>query len=282
MEKDKTCPITNILFVDGDNKFESAALETFTQCEADNRDVDIIASSVGVNATDGEGRSELVYMVRLNFDYTKCHVSKYYQILRGATRRMTPERLENADLIVLLSNRYEADVKAMLPQNQWHKIVPFHLYCLGNRRKEFPEHALQQNERNFYPDFLRACSKLILRIQIYSFFEDIQRKLEELRQAFIEKYYQQLVDGFTEEELMVTANHGVILGDGIIWLRLLRYDSASYSLDIMIKDEHNSSEIGIAYGSLEDIRQALYCETFARDYAMTYRDLEISYVRHLD
>jgi hypothetical protein len=119
-------------------------------------------------------------------------------------------------------------------------------------------------------------------MQVYSYFEDIQRNLEELRQAFIEKYHQQLADGFTEEELMGTANRGVILGDGIIWLRLVRYDSASYSLDIMIKGEHNTSETGFAYGSLDDICQALYSETFARDYAMTYRDLEISYVRHLD
>jgi hypothetical protein len=61
MKKDNECPVTNILFVDGDNKFESTALETFTQCEADNRDVDIIASSVGVNATDGEDRSLTVH-----------------------------------------------------------------------------------------------------------------------------------------------------------------------------------------------------------------------------
>jgi hypothetical protein len=153
---------------------------------------------------------------------------------------------------------------------------------LSDRSKEFPEHALQQNERNFYPDFIRACSTLILRMQIYSYFEDIQRNLEELRQAFIEKYHRQLVDGFTEEELMVTANHGVILGDGISWLRLLRYDSTSYSLDIMIKDEHNSTETCVSYGSLDDIRRALYSETFARDHVMKYSDLEKSYDLLLD
>jgi hypothetical protein len=119
-------------------------------------------------------------------------------------------------------------------------------------------------------------------MQIYSYFEDIQRNLEELRQAFIEKYHRQLVDGFTEEELMVTANHGVILGDGISWLRLLRYDSTSYSLDIMIKDEHNSTETCVSYGSLDDIRRALYSETFARDHVMKYSDLEKSYDLLLD
>jgi hypothetical protein len=61
MKKNDKCPITNTLFVDGDNKSESAALETFTQCEADNQYVDIIASSVGVNAIDGEDRSLTVH-----------------------------------------------------------------------------------------------------------------------------------------------------------------------------------------------------------------------------
>lgn len=252
MEKDETRPIKRILFVDGDNKFESAVAEALTRDQAAKRGADIEVSSVGVHAPNMAPR-----------------------------RLMTREQLERADLIIVLHSRYVDDVKAMLPQNQWHKIALFHLYCLGDRSKEFPEHALLANEQKFYPEFERACINLITRttsIPCPETFEE--RNLNELRKIFIEKYSQQLVDGFTEQEIMVTANHNVMFRDGVIWLRLLRYGSA-YSLDVMIKDEHNASFTSIAYGSLYDIRRALYSETFARDNAKTLAKSERSYKRLL-
>jgi protein-tyrosine-phosphatase len=281
MEKVDECPITNILFVDGDNMLESAVLEALTQYYADVRGVDISVLSVGAHAKEGEHRYKKAYKFRFDTDYIRLPTEKYYQILRGATRRMTPERLENADLIVLLSSRYEADVKAMLPETQWHKIALFHLYCFGNRSRAFPEHALHKYNHNLIHDFYSACSHLITRISAYSYYERIiQYNLEGLRQSFIQQYQQQLVDGFTDKEVMVNTNHCKLFVDGDIWLRLQRW-GVSYALDIVFKNEHNSSSLTLVGGSLDDIRQALYSETFARDHAMAYDHCEQSYERLL-
>jgi protein-tyrosine-phosphatase len=278
MAEDNGCPIKRILFVDGDNVLESAIAEALTQYEADKHGVDITASSVGVNASDGSHRYATT--VKISFGQELGQADKYDSILRGTTKQMTPERLRNSDLIVTLSKRYISAIKAMLPQDQWHKIVQFHLYCLGNRSKEFPEHALRN--KNLSDDFTRACSNLILRMCTYPYYENvIGRQLDALRSSFIEQYGNQLVDGFSENELMACSVPHVSLSDAGSLLCLKRMGSY-YILNLMFKDGHNSTSLSIADGSLDDIRQILYSENFSRDYAMSYEYCEQSYDRHMD
>lgn len=241
MAENNGCPIKRILFVDGDNLLESALAEALTQYEADKHGVDITASSVGANATDGSRRYATTF--KFSFGQKQGQADKYDSILRGATKRMTPERLMNSDLIVTLSKRYIPAIKAMLPQNQWLKIVQFHLYCLGNRSKEFPEHALRYKDKNLYDDFTRACSNLILRMCTYPYYENvIGRQLDALRSSFIEQYGKQLVDGFSENELMACSVPQVSLADAGSLLCLKRMGSY-YILNLMFKDGHNSTSL---------------------------------------
>lgn len=264
----------SILFVDGDNMLESAVLEALMQYEVDKRGLDISVSSVGVDAVDGKRRSEIAYGFRLEeYSFEETLDRKYYRILRSATRQMTRERLEAADLIVVLPTRCVSAVKEMLPPSQWGKVVLFHLYCLGNRSEEFPERVLRDRDRRRFEDFKDACRNLITRIISYPYFETIlEPALERSCRAFVEKYERELTDGFGEEEQLMEK------GDRAPWLRLQRLGDACY-LDLVIKDLHNSSSIDIVSGTLADIRQTLHNPYFARDYAMAYDRLTTSYRR---
>jgi protein-tyrosine-phosphatase len=287
MGKNNECPIKRILFVDDDNMFESAVAEAIAQFYADLWHLDITVSSAGIDAKEGERRSSEAYQFNFDFDEMAFAVMgiqalKYHWILRGTTRELTSRRLADADLVVVLYSRDIDDVKVMMPRSMWHKIVPFHLYCMHSLHGERVTYRSMGANRDKYSEFHGACSTLITRMASYSYYETvIQYNLEGLRQSFIQQYQQQLVDGFTDKEVMVNTNHCKLFVDGDIWLRLVRYDSASYSLDIMIKDEHNSSNQAIIVGSLDKIRQALYSETFARDYALVYADCEKSFERLL-
>jgi protein-tyrosine-phosphatase len=286
MEKDNECPIKRILFVDDDNMFESAVAEAIAQFYADLRHLDIQVSSAGIDAKEGERRSSEAYQFNFDFDEMAFAVMgsqalKYHWILRGPTRELTSSRLADADLVVVLYSRDIDDVKVMMPRSKWHKIVPFHLYCMHSLRGERVTYRSMGANRNKYSEFHGACSTLITRMASYSYYETvIQPNLEELRKVFIEQYHQQLADGFSDKELMATANHRELLSQGVIWLRLDQWDG-NYALAIEIKDEHNSSNQAIIVGSLDKIRQALYSETFARDYALVYADCEKSFERLL-
>jgi protein-tyrosine-phosphatase len=286
MEKDNECPIKRILFVDDDNMFESAVAEAIAQFYADLRHLDIQVSSAGIDAKEGERRSSEAYQFNFDFDEMAFAVMgsqalKYHWILRGPTRELTSSRLADADLVVVLYSRDIDDVKVMMPRSKWHKIVPFHLYCMHSLRGERVTYRSMGANRNKYSEFHGACSTLITRMASYSYYETvIQPNLEELRKVFIEQYHQQLADGFSDKELMATANHRELLSQGVIWLRLDQWDG-NYALAIEIKDEHNSSNQTIIVGSLDKIRQALYSETFARDYALVYADCENSFERLL-
>jgi hypothetical protein len=206
---------------------------------------------------------------------------KYHWILRGPTRELTSSRLADADLVVVLYSRDIDDVKVMMPRSMWHKIVPFHLYCMHSLHGERVTYRSMGANRDKYSEFHGACSTLITRMASYSYYETvIQYNLEGLRQSFIQQYQQQLVDGFTDKEVMVNTNHCKLFVDGDIWLRLQRW-GVSYALDIVFKNEHNSSSLTLVGGPLDDIRQALYSETFARDHAMAYDHCEQSYERLL-
>ncbi len=144
--------MTNILFICTGNVSRSPAAECIlrTMAEREGRR-DISVASAGTHNLSGQPYDPQMIAT----------AAKYGYHMEGHALHMTPEILQQADLIFAMEFYHYVQVQKELPYAQWHKIHQISQYCYGEVFN-IEDPLFSDTEYDFAFRQIESCCKIIL------------------------------------------------------------------------------------------------------------------------
>lgn len=147
-----------IVFVCTGNASRSAAAEVILKkMIADNGIAGIEVASCGTKVPDGLAREDIMCRIAAEHGYN----------MGGMAVPATEEILNDADLVIVMTQHHRDQVTRILKYDNWNRIQIFNDYCFGEKTDlPDPHYQTEHVYRTCFDTIERGCKEIIKKIKL--------------------------------------------------------------------------------------------------------------------